>query len=630
MEIEFLNEWCRTGRLSFLDIHFARFMEGLAGGDMPELALAAALASSAVGRGHVCLDLRRPWEHARQKGIDASLWPSMERWHEVLGRCKVVGSPGEYRPLILDGAGRLYLYRYWEYQQKLSEGLKARMEAVGEPLDPVILREPLARLFPVEESADAVDWQKVAAFSSMWHSLCVVSGGPGTGKTTTVARILALLLERTGGSNLRMALAAPTGKAAARLQEAIAAAREKLNCEDGIKSALPVSASTIHRLLGATPGSSTFRHNEENPLPLDVLVVDEASMVDLPLMSRLIQALPLSARLILLGDKDQLASVEAGAVLGDICSVGEPVAFSPDFADACQKACGFALKKRTIRQDRGKENSDCIVQLQKSYRFSAESGIAVLSRKVREKDVEGALAFLRGEKYADLVWNEVPSCHRLGKAIKGEVVDGFRHYLVAANALGSKPREAADLMLKKVFALFEGFRILCALREGLCGVSALNRLTESILQEEGLLVGGKRWYVGRPVIVTRNDYGLRLFNGDVGIYLPDIVGGREPRVFFASPDDTFRSFHPQRLPEHETVFAMTVHKSQGSEFDDVLLVLPDRDSPVLTRELIYTGITRARKRVSLWGSQSVMRSAVARSTERLSGLSDALWGESSL
>lgn len=627
MDTENRHSGLQAATLNFLDMQFARLMERLAGGNQPQLVLAAALVSNATGRGHVCLDLGRAWERQVQGMGGASLCTSARHWGETLRRCSVVGSPGQYRPLILDDAGRLYLFRYWEYQQKLSLGLKARMGIPGDPPDPCALREPLSRLFPANEGDESVDWQKVAAFSSAWHSFCVVSGGPGTGKTTTVAKILALLLELSGTSKLRIALTAPTGKAAARLQEAIAEALEKIDCTDAVKCALPASASTIHRLLGATRSGATFRHDETNPLPLDVLVVDEASMVDLPIMSRLVQALPPSARLVLLGDKDQLASVESGAVLGDICAGGDPVSFSSRFAHACQRACGFALKGGTVHGECRGRSSDCIIQLQKNYRFSQGSGIAYLSGRVREKDVKGSLAFLGQGGSGDLIWNDIPSCHHLGEAIKGEVLKGFEGYLSAVEAMGKHSREDPDALLKRVFESFRGFRILCALRDGLCGVSAMNRLAEVLLRQRGLGEGGTRWYVGRPVIIHRNDYGLRLFNGDVGICLPDPVGGGGRRVFFPGPGEVFRSFHPQRLPEHETVFAMTVHKSQGSEFDEVLFVLPDRDSPLLTRELIYTAITRARRKVSVWGSLSVMGAAVARSTERVSGLSHALWGE---
>jgi len=623
---QILTSLSSAGKLSPLDLHFARLMARLSANDEPELTLAAAMVSSATGHGHICLDLRSAREEVLESLPGVSLLPGVDEWNEKLGRSLVVGVPGEYRPLVLDDAGRLYLYRYWEYQQKLADALRARIERASASWDAGNLRYRLDRLFPSERRE--IDWQKVAALASVRKTVCVVSGGPGTGKTTTVAKILALLLELAPSERLRIALAAPTGKAATRLQEAIKGAKEKLDCSEEVKTTIPEAASTIHRLLGSTPGSAYFRHNEENPLPVDVLVVDEASMVDLPLMSKLVQALPLAARLILLGDRDQLSSVEAGAVLGDICATGGKIVFSMEFANDCAKACGVLLDEELTSQGTDEKARDFIVELQKSYRFSGESGIALFSAKVRKNDADGAVATLREAKHTDLIWSEISSCAHLEKTIRKNVINGFRDYLEEVKGLGERNGEDPNNKLIRVFRCFEGFRILCAVREGLCGVAGLNILAEDILDEEGLIERGRKWYVGRPVLIKRNDYSLHLFNGDIGIYLPDILAGSDHRVFFPGLEGTFRCFHPQRLPEHETAWAMTVHKSQGSEFAEVLFILPDRDSPVMTRELVYTAITRARKRVALLGSEQVLRQAILRSTKRLSGLSDALWRES--
>ncbi len=458
----------------------------------------------------------------------------------------------------------------------------------------------------------------------------------------------------------RIALAAPTGKAAARLQEAIKTARQSLDCPEAVKARIPEGASTIHRLLGSIPGSPYFRHDDQSPLAVDVLVVDEASMVDLPLMSKLLQALPKKARLILLGDKDQLSSVEAGAVLGDICETGEEAFYSPAFAAACRSLCGCRLESSRVARPLGvRKPKDCLVELKKSYRFSGESGIALLSRAVRNGDGETAIAVLRSRSHPDLSWNDPPSGANLSRAIRGEVIEGYRGYLEEAQFLAHHPPRDPQTKLQEIFRLFENFRILCAVREGPLGVATANHLVENILEEARLLTRTRRWYVGRPVLIRRNDYSLRLFNGDIGLCLPQTLllpemppdsGTPHPsdpsdplspdhspdagpstavdyRVFFTAPDGRFRSFHPQRLPEHETVYAMTVHKSQGSEFDNVLFILPDRESRILTRELVYTAITRARKRVSVLGTERILRSAVSHATRRLSGLSDALWRE---
>ncbi len=535
----------------------------------------------------------------------------MERWVQGLKKEGVVGRPGEYKPLILNGP-RLYLFRYWEYEKKLIDFLKERTAEEAFPANAASLRAGLARLFPAADPGET-DWQKVAALASAWKRFCVISGGPGTGKTFTVAKILALLLEQNSPGTLRIALAAPTGKAAARVQEALKKARERLECTDAVKAALPLEAYTLHRLLKPIPATPYFRYDSKNPLPFEVVVIDEASMVDLALLSKLVQALPPLSKLILLGDKDQLASVEAGAVLGDICGVEKHYGFSRDFRDACQRIAGERLEVGA-EEDRGTGMRDVIIPLKKSYRFGSSSGIRAVSRAVNEGDGAGAYDLLRATNAADIRWGDLPSPEALGARLKDLAVRDLSGYF--------QPNRAEN-----IFDLFSRFRILCALREGPYGVQALNRLMEQLLRQEGLIRQIGRWYPGRPVMVTKNDYQLRLFNGDMGITLPDPDGNHELRVFFPSPEGGVRKFPPRRLPEHETVYAMTVHKSQGSEFDRVLLILPDRDAPVLTRELIYTGITRAREQMEIWGKKTTFLRAVSRRIQRSSGLREALWGE---
>jgi exodeoxyribonuclease V alpha subunit len=448
----------------------------------------------------------------------------------------------------------------------------------------------------------------VAAFAAARRKFCVITGGPGTGKTTTVAKILALLMEQSGNQKLRAALVSPTGKGAARLQEAMKKAKENLACEESVKALVPEDASTIHRLLGPAPGSPYFRFNAQNHLPVDAVVVDEASMVDLALMSKLTQALPPQARFILLGDKDQLSSVEAGAVLGDICDTGQSHPFSKTFCAEIQETTGYEIKGAKAAPGM----SDSIVQLTRSYRFGEASGIASASRSVNEGDADAALKILQDIRRGDLRWSSVPSPKSLPRALKDRGLEEF-HYLFQR----SDPQKA--------FEQLDRFRILCALRQGPYGVHAVNLLVEHLLRGQKLIRGDGRWYRGRPVLITQNDYNLHLYNGDIGLAMPDPGANGELRVFFKASDGALRALHPVRLPEHETVYALTVHKSQGSEFDRLLLILPDQDSPVLTRELIYTGITRARHGVEVWGNENVFRDAVGRRTTRVSGLRDALW-----
>jgi exodeoxyribonuclease V alpha subunit len=617
------------GLLTDLDRHFARFMSRLAGGPSPELELAAALASHATGQGDICINLRQWARRARWSGAAAESSeaaesaetpessaftpPPIGEWLSALRASPVVGRPGERHPLVLDRRGRLYLYRYWSYEQQLADDLLQRAEAAPEIPDEARLRADLDQLYPRHPELVGPDWQKVAAAVAALKQVCVISGGPGTGKTSTVLRILALLTGQTAGRPLRMALAAPTGKAAARLQEAIRAAKPGLGLEPERLVQIPEEASTLHRLLGARPDSAAFRHDQDNPLPLDVLVVDEVSMVGLALLAKTVAALPDGARLILLGDKDQLASVEAGAVLGEICAGGGRA--SPEFRARLAALTGEALP-------RGRESSsllaDAIVLLRHSFRFGAASGIGALARAVNRGRAAEALELLENAAHDDIAWRILADPAELPERLAEPVTAGFAPYLQAV-------RDGAEPVA--VFARFNQFRVLCALRRGPFGVEASNQLCEDLLRGRGLIDPRQDWYLGRPVMIVRNDYNLRLFNGDIGITLPDPADPQRMRVFFLGNDGALRGFAPARLPEHETVYAMTVHKSQGSEFDRVLVVTPNEPSPVLSRELIYTALTRAKQQASFYGEPEVFAAAVERRLRRSSGLRDRLWVE---
>jgi len=591
-----------------LDAHLARLLGRLAGREDPLLDPSVRLVCRLTGQGHICANLAElAGNPLADPGEDQPMIaPPLAEWCDALRRSPVVGRPGEYAPLVLDEAGRLYLYRYWEYERQIAEDLLRR--SVEEPGDVDLprLREGLDRLFP--PAADgAVDWQRTAAAVAVLRRFCVISGGPGTGKTTTVIRILALLLEQAAGRPLQIALAAPTGKAAARMQEAIRLTRERLPVSQEIREAIPDEAMTIHRLLGFRPGSVRFRHDLENPLPVDVLVVDEASMVDLALMAKLVRALSPRARLILLGDKDQLASVEAGAVLGDIC--GESLGFSADFSRRLAVATGVEFGG----EGDGPPIRDAIVGLTHSYRFGETSGIGRLARHVNRGDGREALALLERGACQDVVWQPLDSPRDLATRL-AEAAERLGAYL--ADGTPESALEGLDRL-----------RVLSAHRTGPFGVETLNQLVEECLETRGVIHPRSPWYHGRPVLITANDYNLRLFNGDLGITLLDPASEGKPRVFFRTPEGGVRRLPPARLPERETAFVTTVHKSQGSEAETVLLILPNELTPVMTRELIYTGITRARSRVEIWGTGSVFEAAVCRRLQRSSGLHDALWGE---
>jgi exodeoxyribonuclease V alpha subunit len=581
---------------SALDVHFARLLTRLAGGDDPALALAASAASRATATGDVCVDLA----HYASPDFDLN----------ALRASPMVGRPGDFRPLVLDERGRLYLYRYWDYERRLAENLLERASDAAD-VDEALLRRGLERHFP--DAADA--GQKLAAAMAVLRRLCVISGGPGTGKTTTVVRILALLAEQARGRKLAIGLAAPTGKAAARVQDAIRRALHALGLDRAAMESIPSEAFTLHRLLGARPDSVYYRYNAAHPLPYDVLVVDEASMADLALAAKLLEALPARGRLILLGDKDQLASVEAGAVLGDICAES---GVSPQFAKRLAALTGVPAK--TIPQARTVGAlSDSIALLSRSYRFGLDSGIGILARLVNEGRGEDALELMRTGERDDIAWRALGP-GELAAALAGLAASRLRPYFDAIGGGGA---------IEAIFERFNAFRVLCAHRSGRMGINTVNRMIQDVLEEQGCIDRGETWYAGRPVMVTRNDYNARLFNGDVGIALPDAADGGRLKVFFPATGGAhpaMRRLAPARLPDHETVYAMTIHKAQGSEFGDVLMVLPTEPSAIMSRELVYTGITRAMKRVEIWGNEQTFSDAVERRVARASALRERLWG----
>ncbi|MCS7337552.1 MAG: exodeoxyribonuclease V subunit alpha, partial [Verrucomicrobiae bacterium] len=642
-----------------LDRQFAKFVARLAGTTSPEVVLAAAMLSRARADGHTCLDLRAVagsiFPQQPVDNVEPIACPEFGAWTRELTATAVVGAPGEFKPLILDQAGRLYLHRYWEYEHALATEINRRGSASAGAPPQKAFQQILERFFPAAPGDAEPNWQRIAAQVAVQKQLCVISGGPGTGKTWTLVRILALLVELAGDKPIQIAVAAPTGKAAARVQEEIRKAKSQLQCSEAAKARLPERALTIHRLLGASRDATAFRFNRANPLPFDVVAVDEAGMVDLALMARLVDALAPHSKLILLGDKDQLASVEPGAVLGDICAGLEPQPVPGGKKDLYPGA-NLAAPARTAPT-----LAACIVQLQKNYRFSPQSQIYRLSRAVNAGDAAEAIRILRDappDAESAVRWVELQSYAELKTLLAQRLVTGFADYFAAQT-----PADALNALAR--------FRVLCALREGPFGVMHINRLAEQIFEDAGLITVTGPFYPRRPVMITRNDYNLQLFNGDTGAILPhqpeadatpeaqtakgepakipldtragasaargaNPIGtlptgneefGRERavRAFFAGPEGGLRAVLPARLPEHETAYAITVHKSQGSEFDHVLVILPDRDVPLLTRELIYTGITRARKTVEIWAPEPVLATAITRRTTRSSGLRDALW-----
>ena len=743
---QLLEHWTQEGWLRPLDLAFANFL----GQEVPDAAplalLAAALASHQLGRGHACLDLDAT---LRNPGFALSLPPEgletetasgeppphpatllaglkLTTWRVALDHPDLVGTGTGGTPLVLAGP-RLYLRRYWEYELAVSDLIQSRLADVpaeGTTLPLTTLRQILGHLFP--PSVIDPDWQKIACALAARGAFSVITGGPGTGKTTTVVRLLALLqalaLTAPAPSKtarpLRIRLAAPTGKAAARLNASIAGTVANLPlaeleqaglCDAAtLRASIPLSVTTLHRLLGSRPDTRRLRHHAGNPLALDVLVIDEASMIDLEMMAAVLAALPAQARLILLGDKDQLASVEAGAVLGQLCQRAARGHYTPATRDWLAAVSGAG----TVRGAGGGESAACatqarpdgsgleglplanpgledlidpagtaldqaVVMLRHSHRFAADSGIGQLAAAVnagstaavRDLWARGhrdlALVVIADKRETASERPETASKHQdtstkhLDVAFRQILIQGraatppgprepteslppgdasnalpprvgYRHFLEVLRQRRPPAGAAAeryDDWARAVLAAQGQFQVLCALRQGPWGVAGLNEMIARLLWEAGLIPASHGWYLGRPVLVTRNDYALGLMNGDIGVTLvrPAAAGEPErPRVAFPAGDGQqgIRWVLPSRLQAVETVFALTVHKSQGSEFTHAALVLPDRPSPILTRELLYTGITRARHYFTLVrpGDERVLEQAVERRVLRASGL----------
>ncbi|MGE8099163.1 exodeoxyribonuclease V subunit alpha [Pseudomonas fluorescens] len=657
-----LERWVERGWLRALDKAFVAFLHELAPDGDPLVLLAAALTSHQLGHGHVCLDLFEtlkepdfalslPPEGDLQTGtllLPSQLLEALEgaHWCKVLASSSLVALAADgrdetqQRPLVLSGK-RLYLRRYWTYERRIDNALRQRL-IVHEPT-PEDLSERLSGLFGLASSSTQIDWQKLACALATRGAFSIVTGGPGTGKTTTVVRLLALLQAPAveAGKPLRIRLAAPTGKAAARLTESISQQVRTLQVAESVRDKIPSDVTTVHRLLGSRPGTRHFRHHAGNRLPLDVLVVDEASMIDLEMMANLLDALPTHARLVLLGDKDQLASVEAGAVLGDLCRDAEAGWYSPQTRDWLEAVSGEKLGSSGLQEDTDASHplAQQVVMLRHSRRFGEGSGIGQLARRVNQQQADEARKLLAARSHADLFslalkGEQDRALERLLLEGQGEGPQGYRHYLSLLRnqrpSFNSLPDDPCWVeWARNVLQAFDAFQLLCAVRKGPWGVEGLNQRITGALLKARLIDSDQQWYEGRPVLMTRNDYGLGLMNGDIGIALklPErdgLEGGRQVlRVAFARNDGQggVRFVLPSRLNDVETVYAMTVHKSQGSEFAHTALILPDALNPVLTKELIYTGITRAKDWFSLIEPRTgIFEEAVRRKVKRLSGL----------
>lgn len=633
--IKLLEQAITQNVLRPLDLRFAQM---LVEDENPILLFIFAYLSAQTGAGHVCLPLNIIKENqlfdGRQEELSREIWqrmgePSTHQIIEALmhSHCVTQGDDNSPSPIILDN-GLLYLQRMWSYEEKVAQFFRREHPIVDN--DEKALIVALNQLFPTVKENQETNWQKVAASVAITSPIAIISGGPGTGKTTTVAKILAAFVMLTSNEKPIIQLAAPTGKAAARLTESLGKALAQLALSEEENKWMPKQAQTIHRLLGAQPESQQVRYHKDNPLQLDILVIDEASMVDLPMMARLIDALPTQCHVIFLGDKDQLASVEAGAVLGDICRFADDGLSQKRFEKIDYLTQGELSKSAnaiSVSNTPVSVVSDSLCLLRKSYRFGSSSGIGQLAFAVNQGQTKTALTLLKKAKITP---------QQIEMALDTQDVsfiplESDENYLLMIQDAAQAYRQYLSLIAEQaspdaILNAFNQYRLLCALREGPFGVSGLNERIEMLLHRQRLIRrptnSYQSDYIGRPIMIQRNDSTLGLFNGDIGIMLNNDEG--EMKAFFQLPDGTLKAIQPSRLPQHETAYVMTVHKSQGSEFTHTALVLPEKFSPVVSRELLYTALTRAKQKLSLYACEYMVKMAIQTRIQRRSGLVDKL------
>ncbi len=623
-----LKDLLNSHSITPLSYFFAQFILDQENDNNSEIiGLTAALVSENNIKGDVCIDLNdfagKPLfeessETSQTKSMtevisELTIAPKLDTWLSALHSSSTVGTPEDnWQPLILDGE-KLYLGKHFQSEQLIAHSILSRLNNAPD-LDKKVLQTGLAELFASNnDSPNEPDWQKLACATAVSQRFAVISGGPGTGKTTTVVKVLVLLLQQN--SEMIIRLAAPTGKAAARMSESITACIDDDNnkifqkSDHSLLEKIPDTAETLHRLLGSTGHS--FRYNKNNPLVLDCLVIDEASMIDQSMMTRIFEAIPNNTRLILLGDRDQLASVEAGNVLGDITGHGQELGITESqaqlLADFTRIDKKDILSNNSISSGNMPAIANSIALLHRSWRFSADSGIGGIAKLINTGQAKEALKFIEN-KPADISWYESNERSVNQEAIR-YAINSYLHFLDAENVIDAIKH-------------FESFRVLCAHKNGAFGVNEINETIKKQLVEMEKISGGEAFHK-MPIMVTVNDYENNLFNGDIGLIWKDKAG--RLRVHFKFAEDEPRSVPLNILSEYTPAWAMTVHKSQGSEFDEVLLVLPhETNSPILSKELIYTGITRARNKVLIQSSREAFIEGCQSKIKRTSGLAKKL------
>lgn len=590
-KLKLINQAVTQGRLDYSQLTLARYLLQLHSDVTPLCLHLSVLVNNEIKQGNVCLSL----DDINQRSEQVLLQALADRQTLItaIQTSPVIGSKHEHKPLVFD-LDKLYLSRYFYYEDKLAQNLLA----LSKPEQP-LARLKASQLEPLFSSTENPDYQKIAALVSSQHRLCIISGGPGTGKTHTVSSILSLLLQHK--PNLKIKLAAPTGKAAARLSQSIQQSRAKMTHDLFVEQEIPDKAVTLHRLLGIHRYTHRPRYDADYPLNCDVLVLDEASMIDQQMMAVVCAALPPHARLILLGDKDQLSSVEAGSVFADLCGELKGTQFSKAQCKWIQQTLGYEIPEYSGDY----RLADQVVVLQKSYRFKDDSAIGQLACLINAGDSEACMQFLMSSQPAPNVqWLQLAD-EQLYEQLIQQALQHYQQIIDAEN-------------IEDAFRCFYLFQILAAVWDGMSGVDQINSVIEQALKKHNKLTDDRPYYAGMPLMMSSNMYQYGIHNGDIGIIWPD--EDAQLKVWFEADDGGYRALSLSQLPESKSAYAMTVHKSQGSEFDRVLMILPGYESSVCTRELLYTAITRARSSVEIWGLASVIESTVQRKTQRVSGL----------
>lgn len=643
--LKLLAELKKENLISELNYQFARFIDSKQQTQsyteqQKNLAtLLAGLIAFAVMQGHSCLHLssslaKNPFglsgkyqdfaEQISQKigNIEPLEWKNLLADHIAFSQ-----DPAQVAPMLFQHQ-RLYFYRYWQAENQIADYLQQAVSSEQNSTNTALHKEILDYFFADEAE---INWQKVAVATALQKKFSIISGGPGTGKTRTVSILLAALQLKQLKLDLpllNIALVAPTGKAAARLKESISNNLTKLTLPESLKNAVPTQASTIHSLIGITPNSDEPKHNAQNPLHIDLIVVDEASMIDLFVMNKLFNALKPTTRVILLGDKDQLASVEAGNMMSELGKFLH-YGYSRAHIHYLQENTGYELP---LIYPEVPAICDSLSHLRKSYRFNEKSGIGQLAAEINGQQAVRSWEIFANPQFNDLTLFSYPTPNEFAdiyqyqqqciKMVVEKAVELYQDYLSLVKQRAQDPQQVS---IKQIFTAFQQVRFLSALRVSELGVERLNQTIAEALQQKGLVHfrQARENYLGKPILITENAPQLHIFSGDIGLVLPDETGNL--RVYFETEQNGKPlSIIPSRVPSHEPAYVMTVHKSQGSEFEHTLLVMPLQASPVATKELLYTAVTRAKKHFTLFSNEKVWKQGVKSEVQRQSGLKEQI------